>query len=70
MSQQGCDPLYIKQMRIEKTARAGGRVQVRRVLWRQDRIVVYQDMAGRYLWADLDAKKQRAALIAGGPDAA
>ncbi len=46
------------------------RVHVRRVLWRRNRIVVYQDTIGRYWWADLDGKRQRAALIGGGQDAA
>jgi hypothetical protein len=43
----------------------GERIRLRRVLWRRDRIVVYQDTTGRYWWADLDGKKQRAALIVG-----
>lgn len=63
MSQTGCDTLYKKQMRIRKDARAGGRVQVRRVLWRREKIVVYQDITGRYWWADLNAGKQRPAVV-------
>ena len=63
MSQMDCDTLYKKQMRVKKDARAGGRVRVRRVLWRRDRIVVYQHMDGRYLWADLDAAIQRPAVV-------
>jgi hypothetical protein len=32
----------------QNTLTAGERVHVRRVLWRQDRIIVYQDTSGRY----------------------
>ncbi len=63
MSQTGCDTSYKKQIRIRKGARAGGRVQVRRVLWRRGRILVYQDVNGRYLWADLDAGIQHPAIV-------
>ena len=63
MSQTGCDSSYIKQVRIRNNARAGGRVQVRRVLWRRERIMVYQDTTGRYWWADLRAGKQRPAVV-------
>ncbi len=63
MSQSGCDSLYKKQTRIRNNARAGGRVRVRRVLWRREKIVVYQDTTGRYWWADLSAKKQRPAVV-------
>lgn len=38
-------------------------MQVRRVLWRREKIVVYQDITGRYWWADLNARKQRPAVV-------
>jgi hypothetical protein len=72
-TQQNCDTPYInKPMRIGKRSpeRARGsapcgqvRVHVRRVLWRREKVVVYQDTRGRYWWADLESKKKRSALI-------
>jgi hypothetical protein len=43
-----------------------GSHSVRRVLWRSGNKVVYQDVHHRYLWADLERKVKRFALIKGG----
>lgn len=67
-SQRGCDSLYKKQIRIGAPGIARPstpRKVVSRVLWRRDRIVVYQDMTGRYWWADLEQGKQRPVVIGG-----
>jgi hypothetical protein len=74
MAQSDSYTPYKKQMRIRKSAPEGVRGNtpyeeerefVRRVLWRRNRIIVYQHVDGRYLRADLNAHRQGPAVIRG-----
>jgi hypothetical protein len=75
MIKSGCYTPYKKQTCIRKGAPERARTAqapcnearqiVRRVLWRQGRIIVYQHVNGQYLWADLDAHAQRSAIVRG-----
>lgn len=51
---------------VDKNASGGTGGHVRRILWRRNGIVVYQDALGHFWQADLDQKRQRRALILGG----
>jgi hypothetical protein len=44
----------------------GGAVPgLKRVIWKKDRLFVFQDTAGAYWWADVDRGIKRAAVLRG-----